>query len=191
MASHTATHARLDRVGGAGVRRELRESRLRLEDFGSPVRGIRAPFFARGPAWFRRVKEAGYEYDASLGSVWPGPQNFRMGAQPCPHRRAGVWELPASAMAGGLLPFSLTYLRLCYPVSPGMLPRRPSVFYMHLHEFLPPETASGLGWPLRAALTRNCGGAAWDILARALDALEADLVTCYDLVRERECEGQV
>ncbi|KPK65059.1 MAG: hypothetical protein AMK73_04020, partial [Planctomycetes bacterium SM23_32] len=128
------------------------------------------------------LKEAGYRYDASLGSVLPGPLNARLARLPCPFRWASVYEFPTSAMAGGLLPLSLTWLRLTAPLAARLLPRSPSLIYLHLHEFLPAETAAVLPVRLRAVLTRNCGEDAWEVLDRALDVLDAEFATCAEML---------
>ena len=190
VGSHTASHARQDGLDSGGVRRELRRSRARLRSAGFAARGVRAPFFARSPGWLREVKDAGYAYDASFGSVVPGPHNARLAALGCPHRRAGIWECPTSSSAGGLLPFSLTYLRLLYPISLSLLPVRPSLFYMHLHEFLPAETACVLPAHLRGALTRNCGEKAWEIMDRALEKTGAEYTSCWNLIEEKQLDAE-
>jgi hypothetical protein len=113
-----------------------------------------------------------------MGTVVPGPANAYLGSLACPHRRGGLPEFPTSAMAGGMLPLSLTWLRLSAPLAARSLPRRPGLIYLHLHEFLPPETACDLSPPLRRMLTRNCGEPAWGILDQALNALDAEFTTC-------------
>jgi hypothetical protein len=87
-----------------------------------------------------------------------------------------------------MLPLSLTWLRLFAPRSFRWLPRRPQMLYLHLHEFLPAETASCLPPHLRWTLTRNCGRKAWDVLARAVDALAAPMTTCAEILRETPSE---
>jgi hypothetical protein len=83
-----------------------------------------------------------------------------------------------------MLPLSLTWLRLVgsWTVRAGQVSA--SLVYLHLHEFLPAETASGLPWPLRKVLTRNCGQPAWDVLDRALDRLGGRFTTCAELLKE-------
>jgi len=184
IASHGRSHSPLRRLSRAERARELRESRECLEQAGRRVEGFRAPFFQTLPGWPRQAKEAGYRYDASLGSVLPGPHNGRLDRLACPHLRKGIYELPTSAMCQGMLPFSLTYLRLTYPLAMRYLPRTAPMLYIHLHEFLPAETASVLPVHLRALLTRNCGERAWQILERCLDQLDCEFATCAELVAE-------
>lgn len=188
IASHGCTHRPLDRLGAEEVGDELRTSRECLEQTGQRVEGFRAPFFRRTRRWLEQVRAAGYRYDASMGSVLPGPANFRLGRLPCPHGRGGIPEFPTSSMWCGMLPFSLTYLRLCYPASLWHLPRGASLLYLHLHEFLPPETASVLPARLRGLLRRNCGEQAWEILSRTLDEMGAEFVSCRDMLASAGCE---
>jgi len=72
IASHSLTHPLpFSRLATAALRRELVESRTRLEDaLGTPVVGFRAPGWDVSPATLAAVAEAGYAYDAS---VFPSP----------------------------------------------------------------------------------------------------------------------
>jgi len=187
VASHGATHRRLDRLDVAEVERELTESRMRLQEVAGCVDGFRAPFFARCDGLSQMLQRAGYRYDASLGTVWPGLGSRRIGRTGCPHRRDGMWQLPTSSIcAAGLLPLSLTWLRLLSPVVRGSRIPASGLIYLHLHEFLPRESAAVLGRPLRWMLRRNCGEPAWDILDRTLTNLDAELVACCDLLPEND-----
>lgn len=193
VASHGRTHRLLSRLEPAEARRELRESRRQLEACGQKVEGFRAPFFSGCASFLNYLAGAGYRYDSSMGSVMPGPMNRRLGLLPCPFQRGRLYEFPTSAMARGLLPLSLTWLRVCQPLSWKLLPRSASLVYLHLHDFLPAESASCLPMPLREVLARNCGGAAWGILERALQALDADFTTCSEVLRcfvRQSCDGQ-
>lgn len=183
VASHGRTHRMLDALDLREAEGELKESRQRLQQTGAPVEGFRAPFFRRCNGFFGLLQAAGYRYDASMGTVMPGPVNRRLDALPCPFERDYTYEFPTSAMAAGMLPLSLTWLRLCAPLARHVLPRSPSLVYLHLHEFLRAETASCLPLPLRRLLTRNCGEPAWRILDEALEALDAEFTTCSDILR--------
>jgi len=184
VASHGRSHRLLDGLARDEALAEMAESRRRLESTGLRVEGFRAPFFRRGRGHFDLLRRAGYAYDASMGTVVPGPANGRLGALPCPHRRGGVYEFPTSAMGRGMLPLSLTWLRLCAPLAARYMPRRAGLVYLHLHEFLPAKTAHVLPAPMRRVLTRNCGEPAWDILDRALDALDAEFTVCSAILHE-------
>lgn len=158
VASHGCSHVLLPRVDARRACRELEESRTRLEQAtGRAVAGFRAPFFARAGGHLERVRAAGYQYDASVGSVWPGPHNRRLGKLDCPYESNGIAVFPTSAMAHGLLPLSLTWLRVIPRRLWGAPRGRPQVFYLHLHEFLPAETAHEVPWHVRKVITRRCG----------------------------------
>jgi hypothetical protein len=190
VASHGASHALLNERSREEAMAELRYSRERLEAVVGPVEGFRAPFFSRCGEMTRLLREAGYRYDASLGSVYPGPHNRRLHGLECPYRQDGFWQFPTSAMCGGMFPLSLTWLRLLGPMPPGQMPRSAKLIYLHLHEFLPGETASCLPTHLRHLLTRNCGERAWGILDRALEALGGEFTTCRALLKRAEHEGR-
>ncbi len=182
VASHGCSHRLLDTLDEAEADRELKESRERLAEVAGSVEGFRAPFFRRCGSFFARVRRAGYRYDASLGSVLPGPGNGRLHSLLCPFARDSTYEFPTSAMGAGMLPLSLTWLRLLAPAGRSLLPPSASLIYLHLHEFLPAETASCLPLPLRRVLTRNCGEAAWRILEEALERLDAQFITCREML---------
>jgi peptidoglycan/xylan/chitin deacetylase (PgdA/CDA1 family) len=182
VASHGLTHRPLSGLEGSDIHREVAGSRRCLREAGCTVRGFRAPFFRRCPGFWGYVEEAGYGYDASMGSVVPGPHNKRLGGLGCPHRRGSLYEFPTSAMGRGMLPLSLTWLRVLAPLSERTLPRRASMIYLHLHEFLPADTAGALAPGLRSVLTRNCGEAAWDILDRALSRMDGSFVPCREIL---------
>jgi len=189
VASHGRAHRLLSDLRGDEAESELRGSRERLAELVGPVEGYRAPFFNRRPDLSRLLLDAGYRYDASLGSVYPGPHNGRLHGMSCPLRQDGLWEFPTSAMCGGMFPLSLTWLRLLEPLSRRQFSSRASLMYLHLHEFLPAETAACLPLRTRRVLTRNCGEPAWDILDRALETLGGEFTTCRCLlerVGERE-----
>ncbi len=182
VGSHGCSHRLLGSLCDGEARRELKESRQRLEDVAGAVRGFRAPFFQRRPAFFRMLRKAGYSYDASLGSVLPGPVNGRLARLGCPFRRGDLYEFPTAAMWGGMMPLSLTWLRILAPASLAQLPGSASLLYLHLHEFLSAETAACLPARTRWLLTRNCGRTAWRILDEALEALGGRFTTCGSIL---------
>ncbi len=190
VASHGKTHTSLTALDGAAMGRELRESRARLQEVAAPVIGFRSPFFARPSGLGRLLRRAGYLYDASLGSVYPGPQNGWLERSPCPGSEDGLLRIPTSAMWRGMFPLSLTWLRLLGLRSLGGLPNGAPVLYLHLHEFLPPETAGCLPWHLRPWLPRNCGEPAWDVFDRTLDALGGEFTTCRDMLELTQLEAE-
>jgi peptidoglycan/xylan/chitin deacetylase (PgdA/CDA1 family) len=182
IASHGLTHRVLAGLGEGEVAFELAESRRRLEAaFGCRVAGFRAPFLRTPPGWFRLLRGAGYAYDSSHGAVAPSPRN----ARPKPWRvtrEAGIAEIPAAALRTGWVPFSLTYLRLLAPLGERLISPRAPVVFFHLHELAEPSLVRALPWPMRAALRRNSGAAAWPILDRMLAQCAGRSVTCSEFL---------
>jgi peptidoglycan/xylan/chitin deacetylase (PgdA/CDA1 family) len=188
IASHGWSHQVLTRLGKEGLEREVSGSKGKLERLGHKVNGFRAPFSRCSGHILRQIARAGYRYDGSFGSVFPGFQNAYMSALKCPHTWNDLVELPTDAMALGTMPLPLTYLRLTWPAARKLVPAMPRMLYLHLHEFLEPETACGLGFPLRCCLTRNCGGKAWDTLSRVFDQWDVRFTSCKSFIDE-ELEG--
>lgn len=186
VASHGMSHRLLSGLSREQRMAELRQSRERLAEVAGPVEGFRAPFFSRRPDLSHLLRGAGYRYDASLGSVYPGPHNGRLHGMRCPFWQNGVWEFATSAMCGGMFPLSLTWLRLLAPLPGEQFSGRTALMYLHLHEFLPAETGACLPLHLRRLLTRNCGEPAWGILDRALDALGGEFTTCRSILEAAE-----
>ena len=106
VGSHGRSHRRLDRISRTEALRELSDSRVRLQDCGARVEGFRAPFFGRGPGFAEMVAGAGYRYDASFGSVTPGPSNGRLGALPCPMRLGPPPRIMILSRSSGRISFS-------------------------------------------------------------------------------------
>jgi hypothetical protein len=174
----------MDKMPVEELRTELRQSKVALEEcFGREVLGIRAPFFATPANWIAEAVAAGYGYDASQGCVRPSFGNRRLYEL---RNEGGVLpRLGVSTLLDGLTPCCLTYLRLYHPFGLWLAPRSPRMFYMHLHEMLPAETAACLNWWTRVPLTRNCGERAWKILNRALDRFSGEWVTCRKFLENR------
>jgi len=182
VGSHGLTHRRLDRLAERDVELELGASRRRLEDaLGTSVIGFRAPFLRPAKRWFEKLARAGYCYDCSMGSVWPswknvGPAKWRL------TRNEGVVEMPPATLRTGLIPFSLTYLRLLAPVGERLVSPRGTIMYLHPHELADPRLTMCLRPPLRWALRRKVGEPAWGILERLLARVAPRATTCRQLL---------
>ncbi len=164
VASHGLTHALLDRLDPDALRREVLGSKQRLEAAGFAVKGFRAPFLRAPRALASVLKDAGYEYDASAGSVWPDPRALFSRCRE-PRVEDGLVRLGISTLRDRVTPFSLTYLRLYHPLGLRLVSPRARFFSCHLHELLD----GGGGWQglprfLRRVHARNCGEPAWRIL---------------------------
>ena len=182
IGSHGLTHRPMNTLPERELHAELADSRKKLEDFfRRPVRGVRAPFFRTSPVWLEQVASAGYEYESSLGSVWPGPPNLAPGRW-TPRCEQGVWRLPITTFRDGVTPFCLTYLRLAPWVFRHLIHPDAGMFYFHLHEFLSPETAAVLPSPVfRALIRRNAGDRAWRLLDELLERGKT-FATCSDFL---------
>ena len=90
-----------------------------------------------------------------------------------------------STLSDGMSPFCLTWLRLFAPFGLALLRPRARMFYLHLHEFLPADTAGRVSPRLRPLLTRHCGERAWGFLGAALDRVRGERVTCSEWLRRR------
>lgn len=188
VASHGLSHRRLDRMDAASAMREIDESRKVLQDVaGKAIGGFRAPYLARCKDLATCAKEAGYAYDSSGGACAPSPANALLpkGAGPFEYPNGLRW-LPISAMRDGLNPFCLTALRVGHPLSRVDLPRRPRMFFLHLHELsgLPVPDAAG-GRIRRALLRKGRGDVAWRVLKHAVERYQrggARWVSCEEFI---------
>ena len=92
-------------------------------------------------------------------------------------------EIPATTLLTGLVPFSLTYLRLCAPWGEKLVSPATGIMYFHLHELAGRSLMKKLRAPFRWALARNVGRPAWRILDRVLDRWAGRTVNCRTLIR--------
>jgi len=176
VGSHGLTHERLDRIGHDAVRRELTESKSRLEQAGYLVEGFRAPYFAAPPDLSEMVSEAGYRYDASEGRLWPSIRR-QSSEDPISPRR-----VVTSTLRDGRTPLSLTWLRMLHPVAIRSLPASgTSVLYLHLHELLDDTPGwMALAAGLRHVHRRGSGARARSIVDHLLANRRGDVVSCRD-----------
>ncbi len=182
VASHGLTHRLLSSIPLDEARRELTESRRRLEDFfGRAVLGFRAPFLRTTPDWWAMLADAGYAYDSSMGALGPSFKNVRP-ARWRAQRHGGVFELPVTALRIGRFPFNLTYMRLLSPLSRWLTPEDGPLMFLHLHELADPGLMRALRLPLRWALRRNVGERAWQMLEAVLAARAGRSITCGEYV---------
>jgi hypothetical protein len=155
-------------------------SKAVLEAEGYRVAGFRAPFFQSPRELPSLLARAGFTYDASCGSVYPGPRS-RGGGPPSWDTSPPLRRVETSALRDGWTPFSLTYLRLYHPLGLRLVSSRARLFYCHLHEFL--EGSDGWGrlpLPLRILHRRNGGAKAWEILEQLLQKWGPRFVSCQE-----------
>ena len=182
VASHGLSHRRLDVLTEIDALAEMRDSRLRLEEFfGRPVSGFRAPFLR--PArmeWWRLLRQAGYAYDSSVGSVSPSQRNIHPSWW-SPQVHDGIIELPMTTLRGGWVPFNLTYLRLLHPLGTRLMHPEARLFFLHLHELADRRLARVLPLRLRLPLRRRVGKPAWKLLEKVLENYGASATTCSEM----------
>jgi hypothetical protein len=163
IASHTLTHRALTTLTSAEKRREIFDSRDRLDAaFGHPPAGFRAPGFHMDTESLALLAEAGYRYDSSF---FPSAR-----VAPQPHRPvAGKQLLELSMPSCAPLPFpfhpcfslvlGITYFRLALRRFRGR--KVPLVFLFHLTDFADPLPQSHLrGWGSKFYTLSHLTGAA-------------------------------
>ncbi|MDB5415391.1 MAG: Polysaccharide deacetylase [Rubritepida sp.] len=154
LASHGYGHQRVDGLGAAGFRADIRLARMLLEDCGGvAVRGYRAPTFSIGATtpWAHDIlAEEGYTYSSS---TFPVRHDLYGGAHLPrePHRpgKDGVVELPMTTCrafgqnlpcSGGgwfrLAPYRLFRAGLRHV---NTTENRPGIFYFHPWELDPAQ----------------------------------------------------
>jgi peptidoglycan/xylan/chitin deacetylase (PgdA/CDA1 family) len=152
FASHTVTHRALTTLTSDEKRREIFESRDRIEAvLGTAPAGFRAPGFHMDAESLALLADAGYRYDSSM---FPGAK-----VPQCPHRPFDGRALLELSMPG-CAPLPLPF-HPCYSLILGMgyyrlalrrfLGRNaPLVFLFHLTDFADPLPDSYLaGWRSR------------------------------------------
>lgn len=161
IASHSLTHAEFDRLDRNGKRRELLESRSRLEDkLGVSVRGFRAPSYQIDRESFELLAECGYAWDSSTFPNAAFARRLRVPSiLPVPHRPLldhPTYELPLPSYAPAPFPFHPSYaLVLGRPYLRWGIRRArrrgvPLVLLFHLADFAEPLLSEELcGWRSR------------------------------------------
>jgi len=188
IGSHGLTHTPLARLARPDMVYEIVESKRVLEEFGYRVTGFRAPFLESPPGLPDILAGAGYEYDASCGSVYPSLSRSGRG-NPYRNTSPKIFRVGSSTLSTGLIPFNLTYLRIFHPIGLRLVPPIPRLFSFHLHELL----AGSDGWQqvppiLRCLHMRNSGTAAWAILETLLKRFGSRFVSCKAYL-EKETSG--
>lgn len=165
VASHGLSHRRMDGLTEIDALAEMRDSRLRLEDFFSKeVRGFRAPYLRPTPGdWWRLLRQAGYAYDSSVGSLFPSRRNVYAGCWEM-EAHEGIIELPMTALRGGWAPFNLAALRLMHPLGVRLMHPQARLFSMRLREL--------------------AGKRAWKLLEQVLENYGTRAMTCWEMAKQ-------
>lgn len=155
IASHGFWHERVTALTPDGFRRDLRESKLALEDLtGVAVLGYRAPSFSIIPGWewaFDALIEEGYRYDSSLFPIRRRGYGYPSATRTphMLHRAAGdlaefplatvsIFNFPVPAAGGGYLrqfPLAVTRQAFRDASAQGV----PATFYIHPWEIDPEQ----------------------------------------------------
>lgn len=190
IGSHTVTHRRLRELASDDKRREIFESRERLQSvLGVEVEGFRAPEYSIDREVLELVAEAGYRYDSSL---FPSPEFAARVAvdrvAPEPHEALpGLWELPLPAHRPMPYPFhpcySLVLGRWYFRLGLRRHRRQgvPFVLLFHLTDFADPLPPGRIpGWKGRIFTlshldaerkNRRCRGM-WDLVTREYEVMD-------------------
>jgi len=182
IGSHGLSHRRLKGMADEAVEMELKESRRVLsEGLDREVVGFRAPFLETPVGWFERLREAGYRYDSSWGSVAPSLRGVRPGRWKVTEHD-GVAEIPTTTLRMGVIPFSLTYLRLLWPLGERLISPRARMVFLHPHELAERGLAGVLSVPLRWILRVGAGERARRIIERLVRRIGPRGITCSDFL---------
>lgn len=155
IASHSTTHPEFDGLGEEARRRELHDSRARLEDaLGTPVVGFRMPNYQIDRGSLEMLAESGYQWDSS---VFPEQRFARRlgvpGIRPGPHRPIHglpLLELPLPGYRPAPFPFNPSYALLLgrryfdWNLARFARQRVPMVLLFHLIDFCEPLPSSAL-----------------------------------------------
>lgn len=178
IGSHSFTHANLSKLSREELEKEIKFTKSVLEDMGIKCEGFRCPFGITPKNLLGLLQENGYKYDSSmLNGYFPG-RYLRFKEKPFKVSN-GLVELPIPAMKYfKLAPFSLSYIRLLYPLSLRMIPEKPLVFNLHPHEFLNEKPGKEISLFVRHFGSRYQGDKAWKILEKVVDKFE--WISCKD-----------
>ena len=156
--SHSHSHDSEASPGRFGLERSLD---LLQKNFPQGAYGYRAPYGKLYPGDIELIKEAGFEFDASLfPSYRPGKFN-NLRSTTAPHRWSnGLLEVPFGVLPYARLILGVSYMKLFGPTFYRALSAltglpRILVFYAHLHDWFPTDATQEFSPMLRMAFNRN------------------------------------
>lgn len=169
IASHSMSHTNLREASEDELVDELQGSKNLLErTFGTKVYGFRAPYFMPPENLWEVLKRLDYLYSSSLVAGWfPGRYHNRIKAKP--FSKGGIKEYPVQSFRLIPLPFGLSFMRLLYPLSKLLVPKKPYMFYYHTTELLKGWPGPGEPLPVRVLYGINRGMRARRILYEFLE----------------------
>jgi hypothetical protein len=202
IASHSVTHANLRKADPGSKRREIFESREKIQQsLGTTVHGFRAPGYSIDGESLELLAECGYAYDASAlptqrcaKSLGTSVEALRKPHRPIPGQK--LLEVPLPDHRPSPVPFSPSYALLLggryfrWGVERHRRNRTPLVLLFHLIDMAEPMPARGLnGWkPHVVTLSMMKGEKKRNRCQQMLDLVKTNfrLVSTPDLLREVE-----
>lgn len=182
IASHGQTHSNLKKLSDEELEKEVSQSKKEIEKLGIKCIGFRAPFLIKPKNLSKYLKKYGYVYDSSLAaSLFPG-RYFNLSNKP--FFDDGILEIPVSNLKIPV-PFSLSYVRLFYPLSMSLLPKKPVMFYLHTYEFLKEKPGKEIPFYVRQLVKINRGEKAWKIFENLIEKTNSDFISCKDYIKQR------
>jgi|GEM_PF-5308453 len=145
IASHSMSHPDLTKISENDIINEIQESKATLESIlKTKVKGFRAPYFMAPPNLWEILFQSGYKYSSSLVAGY-FPKRYHNKIKPFPFTRNGITEVPLQSFRLLHVPFGLSFMRIMWPFSKLITPKKPYIFYYHPTELLaePPGPAEG------------------------------------------------
>lgn len=178
IANHSFSHRFLDKLPKEELENEVVEPKRILQELKIKCDGFRAPYGAIPKDLFELLERHNYKYDSSVfNSLFLGRYAHfkRLGV----HKRGKIIEIPTDRFF--MMPFGLSYVRLLYPLSMHLVPKKPTSFYFHPHEFLEDAPGKEINFFVRKLNGINRGKKAWGIfekLIRKLQDSEIEFISC-------------
>jgi len=145
IASHSMTHPDLTKISENDLVNEIQESKATLESIlKTKVKGFRAPYFMTPSNLWEILAQSGYKYSSSLVAGY-FPKRYHNKIKPFPFKRNGITEVPIPHFKLIHVPFGLSFMRLMWPFSKILTPKKPYLFYYYPTELLaePPGPKEG------------------------------------------------
>lgn len=181
VASHCYDHIALSSLSPDEQKNQLEKGRNAIEKFGIKCTGIRAPFYMAGKSHFELVRKAGFEYDSSISTFFPGRYS-NLFASSKPFRKEGIIELPVPNWLPLFPPSGLSYYRFFYPFSKVF--RLPYMIYLHPCEFMEATITRNLPSLVRKMYAKNQGERAWELFTGLIESSQCRWTSCSTYIKE-------
>lgn len=180
VASHCYEHIPLQSLPEAAQREQLRKGKQAIEALSIPCEGVRAPYFMTGRDHARLVADAGFRYDSSQSTFFPG--RYRHWPRSKPYVTNSIIELPVPNWFPLYPPAGLSYYRLFHPLS--LVCKVPFMLYLHPCEFMVAPMTNDLSRIVRSVYARNQGERAWQLFTQLIDTTPGRWVSCRQYIKE-------